>query len=465
MTVQTTNSAVSINPFTAGNTYILPAGVYVASDNSTAIFSFANGTLDIGGSVYGFGGIRVGTLNGITSTIAIAATGSVIGTGAGGIELDCNYSVTNAGTILGPRDSGGAAVLIFGGSGSIVNSGTIMTSGPSSKAVVNVDFGVCSLTNTGTISGSSNGYAFFGGSSTDEITNGGTMTGIVLTGAGADTVINYGHIYGNIDMGADSDTLYTDLNQLGPYTLAGGAGSDTLANLDNDHTASVNLGATGFEIFYGGAMASYVYGGTATAALTFVGKGGMDAFIGGSGNDVAIGGAGGDYLDGGAGTSNTLSYSTSLQGVTVNLGAGTSSGGDAAGDVFLNFQNLSGSAAGDVLVGSAGANTIVGDAGNDYMFGAGGADLLIGGAGNDYLSGGAGNDIFYYSAPGFGSDEITDFTIGQDKMYISTSIAANFAGMVIFQYGADAYVGAGGTYFHLDNTLATSLAASDFVFF
>jgi Ca2+-binding RTX toxin-like protein len=322
---------------------------------------------------------------------------------------------------------------------------------------------IIQFSNNGIISAGAASY--IGGNSIDQITNSGTMTGNVSTAGGADRIINYGHIYGNIDMGADSDTLYTDLNQLGPYTLAGGAGSDTLANLDNDHTASVNLGATGFEIFYGGAMASYVYGGTATAALTFVGKGGMDAFIGGSGNDVAIGGAGGDYLDGGAGTSNTLSYSTSLQGVTVNLGAGTSSGGDAAGDVFLNFQNLSGSAAGDVLVGSAGANTIVGDAGNDYMFGAGGADLLIGGAGNDYLSGGAGNDIFYYSAPGFGSDEITDFTIGQDKMYISTSIAANFAGMVIFQYGADAYVGAGGTYFHLDNTLATSLAASDFVFF
>jgi hypothetical protein len=90
MTVQTTSSAVGINPFTSGFTYILPNGIYVASDNSTAIFSFSSGTLDIAGSVIGFGGIRVGAI-GTTSVIAIASSGTVIGNGAGG------YGVTVTG--------------------------------------------------------------------------------------------------------------------------------------------------------------------------------------------------------------------------------------------------------------------------------------------------------------------------------------------------------------------------------
>ena len=205
--------------------------------------------------------------------------------------------------------------------------------------------------------------------------------------------------------------------------------------------------------------------GTATAGLTFVGQGGADAFIGGAGNDVAIGGAGGDYLDGGAGN-NTLSYSGSLQGVTVNLAAGTASGGDAAGDYFLNFQNLNGSAANDVLVGDAGANTLYGDAGNDFLFGGAGNDLLIGGAGNDYLSGGAGNDIFYYGGAGFGHDEIADFTIGQDQIYINTALAANFPTLqfYLFQSGANVLVAFGPDTIQIDNTTIASLHATDFVF-
>ncbi len=63
-----------------------------------------------------------------------------------------------------------------------------------------------------------------------------------------------------------------------------------------------------------------------TADTTFVGGGGADA----------SGGTGGDYMEGGAGN-NTLSYSSSLQGVSINLLAGT-----ASGDYFLNFQNVKG---------------------------------------------------------------------------------------------------------------------------
>ncbi len=180
-------------------------------------------------------------------------------------------------------------------------------------------------------------------------------------------------------------------------------------------------------------MASYVYGGTATANLTFVGQGGSDAFIGGYGNDVAIGGTGGDYMDSGAGN-NTLSYAGSLGGVSINLLAGTASGGDATGDYFLNFQNVNGSTANDTLYGDKTTNKLFCDASNDTLVGYGG---------------------------------IADFTIGQDQIYLSTALAANFPTLqfYLFQSGANVLVAFGPDTIQIDNTTIASLHATDFVFF
>ncbi len=99
--------------------------------------------------------------------------------------------------------------------------------------------------------------------------------------------------------------------------------------------------------------------------------------------------------------------------------------------------------------------------------GYGGNDILIGGAGNDYLYGASGNDIFYYAGAGFGHDEIADFTIGQDQIYISTALAANFPTLqfYLFQSGANVLVAFGPDTIQIDNTTIASLHATDFVFF
>ena len=70
---------------------------------------------------------------------------------------------------------------------------------------------------------------------------------------------------------------------------------------------------------------------------TLSGLGGDDTLDGGAGADTIIGGAGGDTIDGGIG-SDTASYALSAAGVTVNLGAGTASGGDAAGDTLSGIE-------------------------------------------------------------------------------------------------------------------------------
>ncbi|MDP1699424.1 MAG: type I secretion C-terminal target domain-containing protein, partial [Aestuariivirga sp.] len=70
----------------------------------------------------------------------------------------------------------------------------------------------------------------------------------------------------------------------------------------------------------------------------------------------------------------------------------------AGSDTVSGFENLTGSAFNDKLTGNSGNN------------------ILHGGAGNDILNGGAGADTFDFSSLMDGSDIITDFTTGTDKI-------------------------------------------------
>ncbi len=89
----------------------------------------------------------------------------------------------------------------------------------------------------------------------------------------------------------------------------------------------------------------------------------------------------------------TVQYSGSSAAVAVNLLAGTASGGDAAGDVLVDVENLTGSNFADVLVGNDGANRLDGGVGTDTLWGGAGTDVLNGGVDNDGLRGGAGADV------------------------------------------------------------------------
>ena len=103
-----------------------------------------------------------------------------------------------------------------------------------------------------------------------------------------------------------------------------------------------------------------------------------------------------DGIDG-----DTVSYEKSTtEGVMVTLG-GTISGGYAEGDMLTGIENVTGSPKVDMLVGDSSAN------------------VLNGGAGNDDLTGNGGADIFKF-AGSHGSDDITDFSQGQeDKIDLS----------------------------------------------
>ena len=82
------------------------------------------------------------------------------------------------------------------------------------------------------------------------------------------------------------------------------------------------------------------------------------------------------------------------------------------------FENLAGSRLPDYLLGSQGANTLTGGRGVDRLEARGGDDTLIGGEQDDNLKGGPGADVFVLR-DGDGTDVVTDWTDGQDRVDLS----------------------------------------------
>jgi serralysin len=139
---------------------------------------------------------------------------------------------------------------------------------------------------------------------------------------------------------------------------------------------------------------------------TITGTGLDDKLSGFAGNDTFLGGAGKDVMDGGTGI-DTTSYRTSSAAVTIDLTAGTASGGDAQGDTLTGIENLIGSKFADKLTGN--------DAANIFVDGGRGIDTLTGKGGNDvYAVHNAGTIIV--EGVGAGTDRVgagvKDFALG-----------------------------------------------------
>jgi aryl-phospho-beta-D-glucosidase BglC (GH1 family) len=110
-----------------------------------------------------------------------------------------------------------------------------------------------------------------------------------------------------------------------------------------------------------------------------------NVLVGGSGDDVLQGRGGADRLDGGAGF-DIATYDGSAAGVVIDLMAAAQQNGDAAGDVLIGIEAITGSAWDDILRGSNNGDTLRGGRGNDLLEGRGGADVLIGGEGSDTVT-------------------------------------------------------------------------------
>jgi|GEM_PF-467141 len=154
----------------------------------------------------------------------------------------------------------------------------------------------------------------------------------------------------------------------GVDSIEGNDGDDVLTGSEGDDELS---GGAGFDTLNGEGGNDVLRGGADD-----------DELNGGAGDDVLEGGEGRDALDGGDGN-DTASYENDTTGVTVDLGTGMGSGGEAEGDTLTNIENLLGGSGNDVLTGDGGINILDGGAGDDILQGRGGADELIGGDGID----------------------------------------------------------------------------------
>lgn len=158
--------------------------------------------------------------------------------------------------------------------------------------------------------------------------------------------------------------------------LNGQAGLDTL---ELSHT----VGLPGLVFSAAGGVVTDGYGSSLLEFEQFVVRGASAA-------DHAVLGDGADQFFGQAGDD-------------------TGSGGDG-------HDWLMGQAGNDVLAGQAGADALNGGGGDDVLAGGGGDDTLTGQFGSDLMEGGAGADRFRFRAPEQYYDQITDFTVGVDKL-------------------------------------------------
>ncbi|MBC7819265.1 MAG: hypothetical protein IAG10_20455, partial [Planctomycetaceae bacterium] len=95
-------------------------------------------------------------------------------------------------------------------------------------------------------------------------------------------------------------------------------------------------------------------------------------------------------ISGGEGT-DRLNFGACTTDVSVSLRDGLAEFAGTAKQI-AEFENVSGGAGNDTLIGDDNVNALNGGVGNDSLHGLGADDLLIGGEGHDRLRGGAGND-------------------------------------------------------------------------
>ena len=207
-------------------------------------------------------------------------------------------------------------------------------------------------------------------------------------------------------------------------------------------------GLGGNDSLYGDKSDDNLYGGA-----------GDDNLDGGDGDDTLEGGAGADMLTGGE-DDDTVSYASSMMGVTVRLHSQQAMGGDAEGDTWgdtvtltymlpdedgemqefeetvPDFVNLTGSNMADILAGDSRDNTIMGMGGDDKIYGGpgggddvlnggGGADMLFGGHGDDDLHGGGGDDMLVGGA----GDDAYYGGLGSDMIYAMSDDTGTISGV------------------------------------
>jgi Ca2+-binding RTX toxin-like protein len=312
-------------------------------------------------------------------TVDLRLQGSVQDTGQGMMLLTGFEQVSGSiydDTIIG--DDGwnnlngdlGSDVLIGGG-----GNDTLFGDGR-----VNVDTGVTGTSGHITTYESVPDPDYVGG---DDWLEGGLGDDFLAGGRGIDTA-SYEHASGSVEVVlADAGFGYSD----------GADGNDTLSNdIENIRGSAYDDNLLGNE------SDNVIDGGDGNDAI--YGFGGNDTLLGGDGNDFVRPYSGNDNADGGdgidrisfydPGQATGIIFDLNLQGTAQDTGHGIVTA--------VNFEQVSGTAYDDTIIGDGGDNWLwggsdgAGNDGNDTISGNGGNDLIEVGSGNHTLDGGAGAD-------------------------------------------------------------------------
>ena len=212
-----------------------------------------------------------------------------------------------------------------------------------------------------------------------------------LNGAGGDDTIDGGTSGDTIDGGAGEDTVTYENSAAGVRVAINSNSGNEGGEAEGDRLSTV-------ENLVGSDHDDRLFGDGANNELT--GGAGDDRIDAKLGDDMVEGGPGADTMDGddGAATSNagfalgepqvnadTLSYASSTGSVTIDLSRqyaaanatsaqrdahyATGSGGDAAGDRFRGFENVTGGMGNDRLTGDGWNNVLIGGPGADVLDG------------------------------------------------------------------------------------------------
>ncbi|MFC1455300.1 calcium-binding protein [Microvirga arabica] len=209
--------------------------------------------------------------------------------------------------------------------------------------------------------------------------------------------------------------------------------------------ANATLGTQAADLFHGSGVLA---GGKGDDTL--IGSAYTDILLGGADDDVLKGGAGADWLDGGDG-SDIASYQQAAAGVVASLADATQNTGQAAGDLYVAVEGLTGSGYADHLIGHAGANLLIGNAGNDTLSGGHGSDILRGGLGQDQLHGGTGLDYASYNEAASGvvvnlnnAAQNTGEATGDTYAYVEGVLGSRFNDTLIGDEGVNRLNGGAG---------------------
>ncbi|MEY3281477.1 MAG: hypothetical protein RL674_1462, partial [Pseudomonadota bacterium] len=149
----------------------------------------------------------------------------------------------------------------------------------------------------------------------------------------------------------------------------------------------------------------------------------------GAGNDsltLTKGASGNTYISGEDGNDSiSISGANSAASLINTIDGGNGDDRITIGASVTGSYLISGGAGYDVITDGAGSNVI--DGGAD-------ADTITGGGGSDTITGGTGNDTIYVDS---GTDTLTDFTIGSDKLTISSGAIAYVYASGVANYSND----------------------------